>query len=67
MTEIICTNCGEVQSDCTNGGDPGPWWGNDFIPDGEVEHDCYSCDKPFIVVVDWTPSFSARKVEDEDS
>ncbi len=66
MSDIECPHCGVEQSDIHNGGDPGPWWSTHCIPDGEVEHECDDCSKSFIVDCDWTPTFSSRKITDED-
>lgn len=57
-TAPICPHCEKVQSDCTNGGDHGEWWHNEFIPDGDCETECDGCRKPFVVRVDWTPRFT---------
>jgi hypothetical protein len=45
-TAPICPNCGKTESDCTNGGDPGPWWHNEYIPEGDCAIDCENCGKP---------------------
>lgn len=65
-TDVVCPHCGEIQSDCTNGGDPGHWWHMDYIPEGECKDTCQVCKGPFIVVCEWSPSFTARKIEDEE-
>ena len=65
MADIICPHCNATQSDCHNGGDPGDWWGDQYMPDGDCEVECDSCDKPFIVVVSWTPSFEGKMPEED--
>jgi hypothetical protein len=47
-----------------NGGDPGEWWNDEYIPDGDCEHDCDSCGKEFIVRVSWSPSFEGITTEE---
>jgi hypothetical protein len=63
-TDVVCPYCQHVQSDCTNGGDPGPWWHTDYIPDGECETACDSCRMIFVVRCEWNPSFETAKKGD---
>ena len=64
-TAPICPHCGEIQSDMSNGGDPGEWWFSEYIPDGECETECDLCRKSFIVRIDWTPCFEGVFEEDD--
>lgn len=59
-TEIKCPFCGTIQSDCTNGGDPGEWWNSSYIPDGQCDTKCDSCKKEFTVKCDWSPNFTSE-------
>jgi hypothetical protein len=58
--DINCPHCGTQQSDVHNGGDPGPWWNNAYLPDGDCDVECDECGKPFVVEVEWTPVFTAK-------
>lgn len=62
--QIACPHCKEIQSDCTNGGDPRSWWGSEYIPYGECEVDCDSCGKEFTVICNWEPNFTVLGAED---
>lgn len=66
MIDIKCPHCEQTQSDYHNGGDPGPWWKNEYIPDGELTEGCDCCGKPFVIEVSWEPNFTSRKVKEED-
>lgn len=66
MEDIECPHCGHVQADMHNGGDPGPWWNNEYIPDGELMHQCDYCQEEFIIEVSWDPNFTSRKTTEED-
>jgi len=61
-----CPHCDKVQSDCTNGGDPGEWYHDQYIPDGDCETECTNCRREFVVRVDWTPTFTGITLEDAD-
>ena len=60
--KIICPYCGAEQSDCTNGFDAGPWWGDEYTRSsdstGECPTECDACDKPFTVMVVMEPTFA---------
>lgn len=66
MINIKCPHCGTTQSDAHNGGDPGPWWENQYIPDGDCEVECDTCRTEFVVRVHWSPSFEGISAEDVD-
>lgn len=64
--DIQCPHCDHIQSDAHNGGDPGEWWHDQYIPDGECEIECDACRKEFIVVISWEPNFRAKRADEED-
>lgn len=66
MSDINCPHCGEAQRDCHNGGDPGPWWSSNAIPDGEIRFNCDWCNEEFIIVIEWSPTFEAREIGEDD-
>lgn len=61
-----CPHCDAIQSDCTNGGDPGEWYNDKYLPDGDCETECESCRKAFVVRVSWTPCFEGMTKEDAE-
>ncbi len=64
--DINCPYCKATQSDAHNGGDPGPWWNDSEIPAGQIEHNCEACTKEFIIDIEWTPTFEAREIDEEN-
>lgn len=63
LQEIECPHCYKDQDDCTNGGDPGEWWENQYIPDGLLETECDGCGEKIEIIISWNPSFEAVKPE----
>lgn len=63
MADIVCPYCEAIQSDCNNGGDAGPWWEDQYTPDGDCEHQCDRCGREMIIEVSWTPNFEARAAD----
>lgn len=63
MNDVNCPYCGAEQNDVGNGCDPGPWWEDDYFPNGDCDTECDSCGKSFVVEVEWTPSFETRPAD----
>lgn len=60
---VICPYCQHEQSDCTNGGNPGPWWNGE---DDSFEVICGSCKQKFVLDTYWYPRFETFKVMNRD-
>lgn len=56
---LICPYCQHEISDVHNGGDPGPWWNGE---DSEIEHECESCSRSFLVKSEWSPKFESHSL-----
>jgi phage terminase large subunit GpA-like protein len=61
---LICPHCGHEQSDISNGGDPGEWWNDQYIPDGYCYTNCETCRKEMVIEVEWEPTFKCILPED---
>lgn len=60
---VECPYCEKEQSDCHNGGDPGPWWNG---KDDRFKVTCSNCNKKFILETCWSPTFESFTLEDGD-
>lgn len=58
---VICPYCQHEASDCTNGGDPGPWWNGE---DDSFDLECDACGKDYVLETCWSPSFETSKKDE---
>lgn len=63
LSHVICPNCGHEASDHHNGGDPRPWWNNEYCPDGDLKNKCSECGQVYRVSMSWSPHFKVVPVE----
>jgi hypothetical protein len=61
---VVCPHCGEELLDMHNGSDPGEWWENQYIPEGELDVECDHCKGKFRLLIEWVSYFTSVVVND---
>ena len=66
LTKVpVCPHCEKELLDMHNGSDPGEWWNNEYIPDGDLVVECDHCHEKFTLYVEWEAYFTSCKIGEE--